>query len=200
MKSKFMLHGGSCYVGSGRNFEYFRGLADIEKETLNVYVIPFAMFPPKERIGKANPEDLVRTARRCIYDTIGDLKFVNPHKKFVPIDPSTSIQKALRKADIIFAHGGNGDNLQSYFEGIDMSVVTEDKIIGGNSAGCNMWVDHYYSNDNQKVCKGLGVIPVKTMCHFNIQKIHKFMELVKFGDIDMDAYPLGNFDFIEVHA
>ena len=52
-------------------------------------------------------------------------------------------------------------------------IHNTNKIIIGVSAGTNFLSKLYFSNDREKVEVGLGVLPIKTICHFSAEKNKK---------------------------
>jgi peptidase E len=134
------------------------------------------------------------------YSSLGrDLEWVNPRQVFKVMTASwrnkDKLVTQIQAADIIVAHGGNGDVLQSYFENIPLAdLVAEDKVCAGGSAGANMWATNYYSNDNQAVMDGLGCAPINTFCHYNSYKWRSLNELRDCNDLPI--VPLMDDDFV----
>jgi peptidase E len=129
------------------------------------------------------------------------LRFVNPHKEIhvdVAYRKALLLKGQIEYADVIYVHGGNGDELQDWLGVIHnlKDIVSEDKICAGSSAGANMWANCYYSNDNQSVCSGLNVIPVKTFCHYNSSKWKKANELIQTGDTTLPLITLVEGEYV----
>lgn len=188
MKSTYLLHGGDNSLNSYSNFQFWRALADQAKGT-NVLQIPFAT---------SNAE----IHGRDIYDILADdlkatLDFSNPHKDFyVESAYIDDIEHQLREAHIIYVHGGNGDLLQYTLKDVDLKgLVSEDKVIAGASAGANMWASCYYSNDNDAVCDGFGLLPVKTFCHYETYKWRNLNKLIK-AKKNLPVITLSDNDFV----
>jgi len=76
--------------------------------------------------------------------------------------------KQIKSTNIIYLHGGLSikiidtlkkfPHLENYFNG---------KIIAGESARANALSHDCYSNITKIHSKGLGIIPVRTICHYH---------------------------------
>ena len=83
------------------------------------------------------------------------------------LDPKT-LKKQLYDADVLFFSGGSEFNLKKIFK--KNVIPSTNKIIIGVSAGTNFLSKFYFSNDREKIESGLGVLPIKTICHFSAEK------------------------------
>ena len=89
----------------------------------------------------------------------------------------------VKNTDIVYFHGGktlkllevlkNYKNLRNLFDG---------KIIAGESAGTYVLSSCFYSKSEGGVFKGLGFVPVKTICHYIGENAEKLKECL--SDID----------------
>jgi peptidase E len=194
MKSKFILSGGGGFLSSVSDVEFYRSIAGAfdDKDDLKVCSVPYASLYPGNK-----PASNAKESNRMSNNLLRLLQWVNPHKYFSGFDAPANVDDTLaqmREADIIFAHGGNGDSLQEALRPIrrQMSAVIEnDKVCAGFSAGCNMWVNCYYSNDNRAVCDGMNFIPIKTFCHYAWQKFNALNELI-LTKPELPVFPLTN--------
>jgi len=198
-ETHFLLSGGN--TSPYEMFEMYRYMAElVPKNEVTFITLPFA----NTELESITPE------RTHWFE--GDAKgfahwlaFINPHKRFtyiVPsLDPETFCQQ-LQQADVIWAHGGNGDVLQANILKLvgsseRLKELVTGKVCGGNSAGCNMWTNSYYSNDNAKVCLGLDIVKIKTFCHYQSYKWDKLNEIVKFNP-KLPFIPLHDNEFVKI--
>ena len=90
----------------------------------------------------------------------------------------------LEGADAVLVLGG--DEMQ-FFEEVshnELARVLDKPFVGAASAGVNVFSSYFYSNDHGQVRKGAGLLPVKTICHFNNNSLGKLSELEKFSPND----------------
>lgn len=202
MKTHFILSGGGGGLYSYYNIAFYRAIADTfpNKSRINVLSIPYAgIFPKMENILK------LRVTSEAAKVLQSNLNYVNPHKNFIvqgalafPLKHREDFYDQIRESDVLFAHGGDGDLLQETIAKFDISeLISKDKVCAGFSAGCNMWVDSYYSNDNKRVCSGLGFVPIKTFCHYDWYKYEELNELIQYKP-KLPVYPLTNDAFINI--
>lgn len=186
MKTKALLSGGFSYPNTENAFRYFREFVpdtnpeNSEKHEFTVLNIPFACGVDLKNL----KEEYKHWDRQTQY-IAKVLQWVNPHVDFYPINlrwGKLPFKTAIVQADIIFAGGGNGDVLQKVICHLIhpkefKEIILTGKVVGGNSAGANMWANSYYSNDNRKVCEGLDIFPIKTFCHFYAYKWRQLLEI-----------------------
>ena len=90
----------------------------------------------------------------------------------------------LAAADAVLVLGG--DEMQ-FFEEVscqELARVLDKPFVGAASAGVNVFSSYFYSNDHKEVRKGAGLLPMKTICHFNNTSLAKLSELEKFSPHD----------------
>lgn len=181
---------------SANDVRFFRDLGDVNKKCPVVLSIGLACGSPRDM------EMFFQIQNSLANNLEQALNWCNPHKTYDVIPASISkhaLARCIKEADIIYAHGGDGDQLQEYLGQVDnlSELVAKNKRIGGGSAGTNCWVTNYYSNDNQAVCDGLGVLPIKTFCHYNGRKWEKLTALAKHGK-ELPLIPLGDEEYITI--
>jgi peptidase E len=105
------------------------------------------------------------------------------------------LKEQIRTANIIFIPGGNENFLKKYLRKIEFSLF-DNKTVIGSSAGSNIFSSFYYSNDRNRIEKGLYSLPIKTVCHFDDKKRGKLKKLIlvkKKFKIPTFAIEEGNF-------
>ena len=131
-----------------------------------------------------------------------DFKIISNYLDGTPVQllrakPDTFDQQ-VKEADIIYLRGGNTKKLQSYLENRDLKKLFDGKVVAGSSAGTYVLSRYYYGNDTKKLEEGLGLLPVKTICHFNESLKNKLIELENFRE-KLDIYTLPNHKFVVIN-
>lgn len=186
--SVFLLHGGGP---SRYDYEFYQALThpfSRKKRVLRVLSVPFALTAMSKLVSNHLAAEL-NTA----------LENHNPRRRFITETADGEnidhLIAQIEDADIIYAHGGNGDVLQAAFCDVPLKeLVSKNKVCAGNSAGANMWVTNYYSNDNEAVMDGLKIIPVNTMCHYTAGGWLKLNHIRAVNTLPI--IPLGDSDWI----
>ena len=103
------------------------------------------------------------------YDEVKFKKAANDKKvEFVlASDDPKKLAGQINQSNIIYIIGGSDRPLQKVFSQLsDLPALFSGKVVAGSSAGANMLAKHYYAVDREKVEKGLGVLPIKVLSHF----------------------------------
>lgn len=184
-KNIYILIGGGCCTGHTKDklaTEIESWLAFKQIETARVLFIPFA----KDEI---DWEKTVQKYQNSIF-----LKLFKENRLSIStaiLNPKT-FKNQLCNADILFFSGGSELNLKKILK--KNTIPGTNKIIIGVSAGTNFLSRYYFSNDREKVEAGLGVLPIKTICHFSAEKNKKAILLsVKKN---YPVFPIGNDEYI----
>lgn len=91
----------------------------------------------------------------------------------------------VHEADVIYFGGGNDEVLKKFLEQVPLSILVqhfERKVIAGSSAGANVLAKYYFTNDRQRVDEGLGILPIKTICHYTEEKEARLEELEAYKE------------------
>lgn len=154
MKTKFVLSGGSAGRMNEINDKFFKEILATEKDELKVLLVCFAK--PEGEYARMAGEDKENFGRNSCgkafeFEIAAEEKFA---------------AQAMR-ADIIYLHGGGTlkllDALKKY---PDLNELFKGKVIAGESAGAYVLSACFYSKTEGGLFKGLGFVPVKTICHY----------------------------------
>jgi len=158
--TKYILHGGEIGKPSVNNQEYFQEMVKDLAAPIKVLLVYFArekerwqefMGYDKDKFEKAANDEKVE----CI------LASTNPEK----------LTDQINQSNIIYIIGGSDKALQKVFGQLsDLPDLFSGKVVAGSSAGANMLARYYYAVDRERVEKGLGVLPVKVLSHFEGEK------------------------------
>lgn len=186
-KNIYILIGGGCHTGHTKDklaTEIENWLIFKKINIAKVLFIPFA----KDEI------DWKKTVKK--YQNSIFFKLFNENKLSISTatpDPNT-LKKQLHNADILFFSGGSELNLKRFFK--KNIIPNTNKIIIGVSAGTNFLSKFYFSNDREKIEIGLGVLPIKTICHFSTKKIGKASLLS--AEKNYPVFPIKNDEYITI--
>ena len=91
--------------------------------------------------------------------------------------------------------------LKNYSEFLDLA---KGKVLAGSSAGANIFSKFYFSNSKDAVFEGLGVLPIRLVCHYGSNKFpikndplelmkgySENLELVTLKDYEWRVFTLG---------
>lgn len=177
--NKFLLHGGDYETINRTNLLFFREMCMVK----NVLIIPFACSSYQTCLRYEYPAK--RFEQLFTFNNLSKLESASY--------PTADFEKQIMSADLIFVEGGNGDFLQAEMERwmpvVQARLSKGNLTIAGFSAGANMWSAYYYSNDNQDVCSGFGILPIKTFCHYSTEKFKKLNQLINHKP-DLPVIPL----------
>lgn len=181
--TKFILHGGGDLFGQKLKKILTEIIQNISVKKVKILVIPFARK-------KNEWEDVyIKYCKR--YSRL------SLEKEFILASQDiNSLKLQISSSDIIFLCGGSELLIKKYLKGIKSSLFNN-KIIIGVSAGANILSSYYYSNDRNRIEKGLGILPIKTICHFNLSKNKKLKKLVSYKNKQQKiTFPIKEGDFI----
>lgn len=187
--TKYILHGGATGNKTDDNKNFFFKATDGLSDPVNVLCIYYAK-EEKEKWADLFVEDKIN------FSSASPQKVLN----FVMADDKTSaFTEQLKSADVIYLRGGNTHVLQDYLEKVDdLENLWRDKVVAGSSAGALVLSKYYYENDDDTFNKGLGILPIKTFCHYTEEKSDKLEKLKKYGEeLKIYAISEGKFFIIE---
>lgn len=167
MKTKFLLHGGYAGRINSENNLFFKEILKDTSEQVGILLVYFA----KEQT----------EYERMVNEDTSQFKRNGKDKKFnFEIATVENFLEQLKKADIIYLHGGKTFKLLETLKGYpDIAESLKGKIVAGESAGAYVLSTCFYSKTEGGVFKGFGFVPVKTICHYireNKEKLDKCPE------------------------
>lgn len=155
MKTKYILHGGAAQIINIENDPFYAEILKDTPDNLKILLVYFANDPERnEERKKGNVEQFnrVKGDKTLQFEIAREDLFI----------------EQIKNSDIIYIRGGSTpvliealsryNNLEKEFAG---------KIVSGESAGMNSLVRYSYSKSGGGITKGLGIIKVKTISHFD---------------------------------
>ena len=157
MKTKYILHGGYGNRQNEDNDKFFKEILSVDKKELSILIVLFAKEESEwERRGKA---------------LIDQFNSNNTNKKLSFIIASQkSFIKQVANADVVYIYGGKTlkllNILREYDEQYSLHKIFQSKTIAGESAGAYILSKWFYSKAEGGCFTGLGLVDVKTLCHY----------------------------------
>ncbi|MCA9360397.1 Type 1 glutamine amidotransferase-like domain-containing protein [Candidatus Nomurabacteria bacterium] len=160
--TKFILHGGYTRQNSDSFFQELINDTPNMGKILSVY---FACEIDAEIKFLEEVEKIKRLSdgREIYIDMANESNFV----------------EQLKESDVVYIRGGNTELLKSKLAKYsEFSELIKGKTVAGSSAGAYVLSKYYYANSLDEVREGLGLVPVRVVCHYE-SNIHP-----KIGDSD----------------
>lgn len=153
MKTKFILSGGYASRPNKENDKFFREILTTGKNKLNILLVYFAK--PTEEYERMAGEDQFQFNKN---KGGKELSFEIANENEFPAQ--------VKRTDIVYIHGGKTLKLlEALKKYLDLCELFDGKIIAGESAGAYVLSVCFYSKTEGGCFRGLGFVPVKTICH-----------------------------------
>lgn len=185
--TKFVLHGGNVGDNNNDNTSFFREMTIHPKKEINFLINCFACDP--ERI-----EDKFRR-HSALFSQHSDNK--NISFKLADVD---NFGSQLKWADIVFLEGGVATEKLMVKLGVtkNFKKLLDGKTVGGSSAGANCLAKYYFGNESREIAPGLGVLNIKTFCHFELKDGDIVAKLAAFKE-DLPIVALPNYKWVTLY-
>lgn len=187
--TKYILHGGATSNKTENNRKYFfEMIKDVPKDAA-VLCVYFAS--DKELWLKKFEQDKTNFS-----SALPESNF-----SFILADDKISILvEQIKKADVVYFRGGKTDMLAEVLVKVNnLGELLKGKVVSGSSAGVYVLSKYYYSHNKGGIFSGLGVLPIKTICHYDVGKKDKLEELKKHGE-ELEVYTIPEEKFIVIEA
>lgn len=187
--TKFILHGGNTSKDSLSNRKFFEEMTKDLTIPVTVLYIYFArnrdIWPKLFKQDKEKFEESVSH---------------NNFKHHLAVEDAPLLWKQINAADIIYIRGGNTRNLIESLSVIkDLPELLKDKVVSGSSAGAHALAKHYYTHTQNRIQQGLGILPIKTICHYTEENSGKLKELEEL-DPQLKTHPLAEEEFTVINT
>lgn len=154
MKTKFILHGGYATKQNHENDNFFKEILKDAPQNSKILLVFFA---------KEKSEYLKMLEK----DTLQFRRNKGKHNLSFVIASQKNFPQQIAQSDIIYLHGGKTSRLLTELKNhSDFSNLINGKIVASESAGAYVLSSCFYSKTEGGVFKGLGFVPVKTICHY----------------------------------
>ena len=177
MKTKYILHGGRTTLVNDLNKKFYSEIAEILDDGDTILMCYFAPSKNNNQSEENKFEKGVKLFNKNI-----------PNKKIDYVFAKrASFIEELKKADVLYIHGGGTDelfdDLKKYPDFVD--EMKKKKAVIGSSAGAYILAEYSIDYANRsEVTKRFGILPIKIFCHFD-ERHRKILE-DKFRKVDED--------------
>jgi cyanophycinase-like exopeptidase len=181
--TKFILQGGYTGAPIKSNTEFYQEIVRGLKEPITILCVYFAS--EKEKWPGLFEQEQIR------------FKNANPEIKmnFIMATEENFVEKA-KEAQVIFLRGGPGLIIYQYFKNLNnLKSIFKNKVVVGSSAGAYALSKYFYSNDDDKIEEGAGMLPIKVFCHFSANKNDKLEKLRKHGE-NLPIYTISDYKYV----
>lgn len=123
--------------------------------------------------------------------------------------PDTFVEQ-LKESDAVYFHGGDDHLIQYWLHQFQVPRIWEGKVVATNSASSHALVSFFWTCDWRRCMKGLGILPIKFLAHFESAYGHTDprgpidwskarRELAEYGDVTLPVCALheGEYQVIE---
>ncbi len=157
-KTRFILNGGFNKDNlTKQNVEFYRQILEHTPNNSKVLLVFFAKEP--ERIEEASKR------------VIGEFPKDSADKNLTfEIANEDDFVTQVEGADVIYFAGGKTIKLLDALKNFsNLEILLKGKVVAGESAGANVWSHYCYSPNADSVVKGLGILPIKVIPHYQDQ-------------------------------
>lgn len=185
--TKFILHGGFTSAGNELNKSFYREMTKDLSEDATILLVYFAK--DHELWPKLFEEDKERIIENS------DLK----HLKIISATEKEFAEQ-VRSADAIYIRGGDTERLIDTLRKYPTFIEDiQRKVIAGSSAGAYVCSTFYYSGSKGAVFEGLGLLPIRIICHFMSETLPNHgddaMELMEGYNEELELVVLRDYEW-----
>lgn len=190
MKTKFILHGGCTSRDTEENRKFFLETVDsVKSDKVIILCVYFAR--PRQRWEESFEED------KAIFLSLGSQKKLDI--RLATLDKAELIDQ-IKISDVIFINGGMRGCLKETLENLEnFPELIKGKVVVGISAGANILAKYYYSSVAQGIREGIGLLPIKTFCHYREEDVKELKELEDYKE-NLPIYKIPEEKFIAIET
>jgi peptidase E len=152
--TKFILHGGFTSADNEFNRTFYREMSSGVPDGGIVLLVYFACDDEgrEEKLEQDKERILARAEGRVLN---------------VQVATRENFIEEVRAADAIYMRGGSTKKLMAALkEHPEFAEAIKGKVVSGSSAGAYVLATYYYSSSDHVVREGLGIVPIKVICHY----------------------------------
>lgn len=181
--NKYILIGGGNIIDKNALIDTITNSYSKNSKCVNILIVPFARYST----------DWPGIFKRYIKRYEG----IVFNKKFVLASTNLKIfNTQLNKSDIIILCGGNENLLLPLINRSNFREI-KNKMVVATSAGANILSCFFYSNDRNRIENGLGILQIKTICHYNKRRIERLNKLKNHHKV-LETYAISEGEFIYI--
>lgn len=182
--TKYILHGGHAHTDNLDNLDFHEEILKDTSGTVKKLLVYFAVDDDKIELNKTKDMEWFERVK-------GDEQLA-----FEIADPTKFPQQVVA-ADIVYLAGGTTlKSLATLKTFANLKELLEGKIVAGESAGAYVLSTYFFSKTAGGVFRGLGLVPVKTVCHYIGENKEKLSDVGK--DLELLLLPDYKFKVFEI--
>jgi peptidase E len=167
---KFVLHGGNTSEVNRDNNNFFKEMTVSNKKRLRILLNYFAR--DKYELNEVSGQDIKRFKKLSVVENL-NFEIAQPGK----------LSEQLKYVDVMYIRGGSTERLmKQLLLTKDFEKCIDGKTIRGSSAGVYVLAKYFYSNDSKIIGKGLGILNIKTYCHYEPTDIKIVNKLASYKE------------------
>lgn len=189
----FVLHGGATSSESPDNDLFFKQFTElVDKDEVKVLMCLWSR--PKEKwndlVERESQKILERTSKKVAFDVL---------------ETVAQIEEKVSACDVFYVLGGEAELIEPYYDKVKiLKELLEGKVYVGSSMGAFMastsYVLSFDSQDDLTVHKGLGLLPVQSLCHWDVEeKKDQKLKLLNRHDASLPIITLDECKFTTIY-
>lgn len=189
----YLLHGGGTSKESSENDRFFAQLTElVDKPEVKILLCYWSR----------NSDEWEKLQAR---DIAKILKNTRKRVSFHVVKDQADLFAQIDSTDTLFVAGGDADLLEPFYKDLTaLKDKLDGKVYAGSSMGAFLVSEQYVlSNDNQDsdtVHKGVGLLPIQTLCHWNVEdKKAMKLSLLKESKPDLPILTLDECQFVTMY-
>ncbi len=185
----YILHGGKTSTQNALNDEFFKKFTSfVDTDSVTVLLCYFSR--EKEKWAELSHRD-TNSINKMTSKKVKVLVADNPKDLLVKMD----------KSDVLYIAGGDAEPIEVlYPELSDLQHKIDGKIIAGSSMGMFFIAEHYVlsfdSQDSRTVHKGLGLLSIQALCHWDKEEEKEFKLQLLSNNSDKPIVILNEFESV----
>ena len=184
--TKYILHGGFTSVKNKLNETFYEECTKGLKDSSTVLFIYFAREDKDTlRLFEEDKKKILETTE------VKNLNMVIAGKE--------KFTEQFQATDVVYIRGGDTKKLLETLKQFPRFVEGLDgKIIVGSSAGAYAFATCYHSGSRGGVHKGLGLLPIRIICHYQsevLPAVDDAMKVIKECDESLELVVLKDFEW-----
>lgn len=158
--TKFILHGGGEGQGGEIHDYFFKEIIKSLPQKSKVLCVYFAV-----------PDELVLEKHKVYVDFFSKNNVNNKEIELIIASKENFIEE-LQWADAVYFRGGDTDMLLAQVKKYSnfKEEFLKKKLVAGSSAGVYFLGKWALSSSRNIIYKGLGILPIKSNCHYSAEK------------------------------
>ncbi|MCL5091496.1 MAG: Type 1 glutamine amidotransferase-like domain-containing protein [Patescibacteria group bacterium] len=188
----YLLHGGATSKNHPGNRRFFTKLtALVNKASVKILLCCWARPQPRwEQYAKRDTQKILS----CTTKSVQIHTVENPNE----------LHRLIPQFDVLYVTGGEAELLEPYYDKLKfLKDRLEGKVYAGSSMGAFLASENYVlsfeDNKPAEVHQGVGLLPIQTLCHWNVEK-QKQLKLKLLQSSNKPIITLNEGEFVEVYC